>query len=281
MVCSQPALAAWKTAGGMPLSRCVRCGFAWFPASLYSGQSIEAQYLEDTTSPTDYYRMVEPYDLETFSIRMKRIVDGTGLAAGRVLDIGCNVGTFLQAAARVGWTGVGVEPNPRAAEVAEKKGFEVHRGFFDESIAPRMGAFDAVHAGDVIEHLFAPIALLERIRSVLRPGGLVVIVTPDIDSLLGRLLQIKPVEHLVYFTRESLRRSAGTAGFQNVAVTRWGRRRSIAAMGHSTTFSPRARRLVRVLDLPGVRGVVEHALYRLFRDELLLTARRPAAPAPE
>jgi SAM-dependent methyltransferase len=195
-VCSQPALAAWKTAGGMPLSRCVRCGFAWFPASLYSGQSIEAQYLEDTTSPTDYYQMVEPYDLETFSIRMKRIVDGTGLAAGRVLDIGCNVGTFLQAAARVGWTGVGVEPNPRAAEVAEKKGFEVHRGFFDESIAPRLGAFDAVHAGDVIEHLFAPIALLERIRSVLRPGGLVVIVTPDIDSLLGRLLQIKPVEHL-------------------------------------------------------------------------------------
>jgi hypothetical protein len=64
-------------------------------------------------------------------------------------------------------------------------------------------------------------------------------------------------------------------------VTRWGRRRSIAAMGHSTTFSPRARRLVRVLDLPGVRGVVEHALYGLFRDELLLTARRPAAPAPE
>jgi len=106
-------------------------------------------------------------------------------------------------------------------------------------------------------------------------------VTPDIDSLLGRLLQIKPVEHLVYFTRESLRRSAETAGFQSVAVTRWGRRRSIAAMSHSTTFSPRARRLVRLLDLPGVRGVVEQALYRLFRDELLLAGRRPAAAGPE
>jgi SAM-dependent methyltransferase len=259
----------------MSLSRCAECGFAWFPRSLYDGRSIEAQYVDDATSPTEYYRMMEPFDLETFVIRMRRIVTLTGSATGRVLDIGCNVGTFLEAAARFRWKAVGVDPNPRAAEIAEKRGFEVHRGFFDGSLAPNLSYFDAVHAGDVIEHLFAPIEFLARVRSVLRPGGLLVVVTPDIDSALGRLLQIKPAEHLVYFTRESLRRAAELAGFRDAAVERWGRRRSISAMRYSTTFSSRTRRALRLLDIPGPRGLLEHLLYRLFQDELLLTAFCP------
>jgi 2-polyprenyl-3-methyl-5-hydroxy-6-metoxy-1,4-benzoquinol methylase len=263
----------------MALSRCGRCGFAWFPRSLYAGRQIEAQYVEDITSPVDYYRMVEPFDLETFSIRMTRVVELTGLKTGRILDIGCNVGSFLQAAARFGWTAVGVEPNPRAAEMAEAKGFEVHRGFFDESLAARLGRFDAVHAGDVIEHLFTPIDFLVCARRVLRGGALLMIVTPDIDSALGRLLQIKPTEHLVYFTRASLRRSAELAGFHSAVVRRWGRRRSISAMRYSTTFSPRARRLVGLLDVPGLRGLIELFLYRLLRDELLLTAFSPQSQA--
>lgn len=277
-VCARPAIPAWRTVAGMPLSRCGHCGFAWFPRALYAGRSIEAQYVQDVTSPVDYYRTVEPLDLETFSIRMRLIAKLTGLTTGRILDIGCNVGTFLEAAARFGWEALGVEPNPRAAEMAEGKGFEIHRGFFDESLTPSLGQFDVVHAGDVIEHLFAPVEFLARVRSVLRPGGLLVVVTPDIDSVLGRLLQIKPAEHLVYFTAASLRRSAELAGFHRAAVERWGRRRSISAMRHSTTFSPRARRLVRLLDIPGARSVVEQLLYRLFLDELLLTAysREPA-----
>jgi len=276
-MCSRPALTGWRRVRGMSLSRCPGCGFAWFPRSLYRGRPIEAQYVEDETSPAEYYRTVEPFDRETFAIRMRLIASMTGRPAGRVLDIGCNVGTFLSAAARAGWRAVGVEPNRRAAALAEQRGFEVHRGLFDESLAAGLGEFDAVHAGDVIEHMFAPVEFLARVREVLRPGGLLVIVTPDIDSALGRLLQIKPDEHLVYFTTESLGRAAHLAGFRDAVVERWARRRSISAMRHSTTFSPRVRWAIRLLDVPGARGLLERLLYRLFPDELLLTAFCPVA----
>jgi SAM-dependent methyltransferase len=276
MVCAQSPRSGWRMVGGMSLSRCPECGFAWFPRSLYEGSSIEAQYIDDETSPTEYYRMMEPFDLKTFAIRMRLIVTLTGLVTGRVLDIGCNIGTFLEVAARFGWKAVGVEPNPRAAEIGEKRGLEVRCGFFDGSLASNLSNFDAVHAGDVIEHLFEPIEFLARVRNVLRPGGLLVVVTPDIDSALGRLLQIKPAEHLVYFTRESLHRAAELAGFRDVAVERWGRRRSISAMRYSTTFSSLTRRALRLLDIPGPRSLLEQLLYRLCRDELLLTAFCPA-----
>ena len=162
MVCARPPLREWRMVGGMSLSRCAACGFAWFPRSLYDGRSIEAQYVDDETSQTESYRMMEPFDLQTFAIRMRRIVTLTGSATGRVLDIGCNVGTFLEAeaAAQAGWKAVGVEPNPRAAEIAKRRGFEVHCRFFDGSLAPSLSRFDAVHAGDVIEHVFAPIEFL-------------------------------------------------------------------------------------------------------------------------
>lgn len=274
-ICARPARASWRTINGMSLTRCGRCGFAWFPPSLYDGRVVEAQYVTDSTSPADYYRMTEAHDTRTFAIRMRRVVELTGQSTGRVLDVGCNVGVFLEVARRAGWTAVGVEPNPRAAAVARDRGFEVHEGLFDEALAARVGTFDAVHLGDVIEHVFTPLDFLRRILRTLRPGGLAMVVTPDVDSLLGRLIQIKPDEHLVYFTRDALRRAAEAAGFQGIAVQRWSRRRSIPAMRYGATLAPSTRRLVHFLGLPGVRSVIEHALFRLLRDEVLLTAFRP------
>lgn len=269
-------LPGWKRAVEQSLHRCRDCGFAWFPRDGASMEAVRSQYLENETSPLEYYELAERFSLEAFEIRMRRIIKETGLKTGRLLDIGANIGTFLQAAAHSGWSPVGVEPNPQAAQRAAERGFEVHRAFFDEALASRLPQFDVVHMGDVIEHVFDPVDLLKQVRRVLKPGGLLLVVTPDIDSAMGRWLQIKPREHLVYFTRSSLRLAAEAAGFDAVPAERWGRRRSISSMRHSTTFSPRARALVTLLDLPVIRPAVELGLFHLFKDEVLLVARQPA-----
>jgi SAM-dependent methyltransferase len=269
-------LPGWKRAQGEDLNRCRDCGFAWFPRGGASLEAVKGQYLENETSPAEYYQLAEPFSLEAFDIRMKRIIRDTGSKTGRILDIGCNVGTFLQSAARSGWTPVGVEPNPQAARRAAERGFEVHCGFFDDALAAKLPLFDVVHMGDIIEHVYDPVELLRQVRRVLRPGGLLVVVTPDIDSVMGRLLQIKPGEHLVYFSKGSLQLAAEKAGLLSLSVERWGRRRSISSMRYSTTFSPGKRALIGLLDLPLIRSAVELGLFHLFKDEVLLVARQPA-----
>jgi len=259
---------------GKSLHTCRTCEVAWVLPSLQVDEHVEQQYLENITSPAEYYLAAQSYDYKTFTIRMKRIRGLTGLRAGRMLDIGCNIGTFLEVAADIGWTPVGVEPNPHAARVASEKGFEVHCGFFDGPLARTFPDFDAVHLGDVIEHVSNPVLFLEQVLQVLRPGGLLLCVTPDFNSVMGRLLQIKPTEHLVYFTKRSLISAVEAAGFCKPTVQRWGRRRSIAAMRHSTTFSERVRTLMRTLDVPIIRPSVEAGFFHMFKDELLLTAYR-------
>lgn len=231
------------------------------------------QYLNNETSPLEYYELAEPLSLDAFVLRMKRIIAASGVARGTVLDIGCTVGTFLQAAKDAGWTPAGIEPNPQTAKTARERGFTVHEGFFDEEMAARLPKFDAVHMGDVIEHVLEPVALMKLVRRVLKPGGLLFVATPDIDSFMARRLQIKPREHLVYFTTRSLRLAAEAAGYKVLCSERASRKRSISSMRYSTSFAPSRRWLVRLLDVPVVRPLLEAGLARFFKDDVVVLAR--------
>src|SRR5437870_443031 len=185
------------------LHRCATCGFGWFGGEPDAAEATATQYVRDETSPTQYYRSTVEVDLETFRLRLMHL-EAIGRHPGRILDVGCNVGSFLIAAAARGWQPVGLEPNPAAAAIARAAGFEVRNGFFDSAACASLSGFDAVHLGDVLEHVRDPMAMLARARDVVRPGGVIMVVTPDIGSFLGRLLQIKPREHPIYFTERSL-----------------------------------------------------------------------------
>jgi SAM-dependent methyltransferase len=92
----------------------------------------------------------------------------------RVLEVGCASGKVALAlmAAR-GWTAVGIEPDAGAAEAARKQGLETHTGTLDDYTGA--GDFDAVLFVHVLEHLPDPLASLRRARSLLAPGGHVVV----------------------------------------------------------------------------------------------------------
>jgi 2-polyprenyl-6-hydroxyphenyl methylase/3-demethylubiquinone-9 3-methyltransferase len=97
---------------------------------------------------------------------------------GRVLDIGCGSGEFL--AALLHHTGVGVEPDRRYRALAGRKGLTVSPDW-------PTGTFDAVTLWDVIEHVNDPVEIIGRAYERLRPGGVLLLDTPNRDGALYRL----------------------------------------------------------------------------------------------
>jgi SAM-dependent methyltransferase len=139
-------------------------------------------------------------------------------AGGRLLDVGCGQGTFLADMRGAGWDVQGVEPDPSAAEVARANGISVVNEPFEETSLDRE-SFDAVTMNHVIEHFHDPIEALRISNRLLKPGGILWIATPNLDSRghasFGRdWIGLDPPRHLVLFTRSSLARAVTGAGFE-------------------------------------------------------------------
>ncbi len=138
---------------------------------------------------------------------------------GKLLEIGCGMGFLLAEFARDGWDVVGVEPNRGFCEFIE----EHHRlpavpAILDEAGFPD-NSFDAAIMLHVIEHVPDPVATLQGILRVLKPGGRLIMETPRYDTLMFRLLRHRERSlscegHIYFYTTETLRKSCEKAGFR-------------------------------------------------------------------
>lgn len=149
-----------------------------------------------------------------------------GIRSGRLLDVGCLWGFFLDNARKSGFEAVGVEPYERAARYARNVlHLEVHSG--NLAGATTGGAFDAVTILDVIEHLTDPVEELKRIYEQLKPGGVVAVVTPNVNGLSTQMLGWKrramkqpwcPIDdmpwHLWGFTPQTISKALERAAFR-------------------------------------------------------------------
>lgn len=161
-----------------------------------------------------------------------------GLPAGRLLDIGCLWGLFVMRAAKRGYQAEGVEPMFEAAEYGRRAGLRVFSGTLGEAAFPPE-AFDVVTLLDVLEHLVAPPRELAECWRVLRPGGLLVVGTPNLAGFLpgvsalvhraaGRnWVPVRPPWHLYGFAPRSLRLLLRRAGFDVVRVRMIGSLRTV------------------------------------------------------
>lgn len=103
-----------------------------------------------------------------------------------VLDIGSHCGFFVRFASENGWEAFGVEPAPPLARFARELNHveTIEEGFFDEETHPGR-SFDLVTMFDVLEHIPEPVELLRKVRSRLKPGGLVLCKVPHVRFYLG------------------------------------------------------------------------------------------------
>jgi 2-polyprenyl-3-methyl-5-hydroxy-6-metoxy-1,4-benzoquinol methylase len=140
---------------------------------------------------------------------------------GRVLDVGCHIGLFLEVAEKAGWEAWGVEPSRWAAERAHAHGLSVKHGALGEVDLPHE-YFDAVTLWDVIEHLNDPIGALRECRALLKPGGVMAVCTMDVEALFPRLAGRRwpwyMQMHLIYFSKRTLAAMLDVAGYDVIGT---------------------------------------------------------------
>jgi SAM-dependent methyltransferase len=148
------------------------------------------------------------------------------LRGRRLLEIGCGGGAFLVQCRRAGAEVAGLELSPFAAQrLIEKYGLDVRVGVA-EAAPFEPGAFDIVAFNDVMEHVLSPSAFVKGIHTLLKPGGQVFGLLPNLDctahygpTWAGFRLH---AEHLYYFGRSQLERCLKQAGFEVQEIWTWG-----------------------------------------------------------
>lgn len=159
---------------------------------------------------------------------------------GRALDVGCGSGRLLGRLARVGWEVEGVEWDPEAARVARSSGFPVHVGGAG-TLPASLGPYHLMVMVHVLEHLPRPVEGLANLRELLAPGGRIVVVYPNPESLLRRRFGVDwfPWEvprHLNLLPIPALRKAGHRAGLELRQV------RTLARWADSTAWKSRALR---------------------------------------
>lgn len=192
--------------------RCSACGL-WYLNPRVRADVASAYYESD-----DYFAGGEAgygdYSVQEQSLRagfraLLVRLERLGATGGRLLEVGCGYGYFLDECREHFVERIGVEMSPAAARAAaELSGATVHSSI-DE--VPADARFDLVFASHVIEHVYEPVSFTKRLLRHLEPGGAIVYSTPDMGSLWRKLLgarwpSFKYPEHVAFFDGETLNR---------------------------------------------------------------------------
>lgn len=164
-------------------------------------------------------RYSHPWKMDSLAVsRVSKIVQLVG-SQKRVLDVGCYDGTITSQIMKNGNTVIGVDNSLPAIRLARKKGVTAHLLDLEKSEVPKAwGKFDVVVAGEIIEHLIDTDSFVDHMKHALKPGGYVVITTPNLAGIGSRIsllmgktpwmieneVSVHNSGHIRYFTPETL-----------------------------------------------------------------------------
>jgi SAM-dependent methyltransferase len=226
-----------------------------------------------------------PLRARNFEIVLDRLAVCGG--EGRLLDVGCAHGWFLDAARRRGYTASGIEPDAAVAAQAVQRGHDVVHGPFPDVLSPG-DRFDVVVFNDVFEHLPDPRAALFATARALRPGGLLAINLPDSRGVFYRLAEALrrigwrgphdrlwqigfPSPHVSYFHPDALMRLASGICFAEIdrralpSIARQGLWQRLRYDPRASLLSSAATWLVVALAVPIVRRLPSDISLTIFR----------------
>lgn len=209
--------------GGFALAACEECGTAW------TDPPVPREEIGKYYSPSYYGHMnarFNPlFEALVRIFRRRRARKLRELAPrGRVLDVGCGRGHLLAALRDAGLEVQGLEFSDTAARYArEALGIPVVVGdFVEEPFPPE--SFDAIVFWHSLEHVPDPTAAIARSRELLRPGGLLLVAVPNLESLQARAtgpawFHLDVPRHYAHFGRQGLGRLLGRHGFEVTLVS--------------------------------------------------------------
>lgn len=203
-----------------------------------------------TASYTDYSQdkeILKP-ELKERIIQIKKYISN-----GRLLDIGCALGFFLDEA-RGDFDTYGVEISKFAAEYSkEKLGLQVTDGrFLDVEFEDEF--FDCITLWDVIEHLPNPTLNLKKAYKLLKSDGLLVLSTGDINSFTAKLMGkhwhlILPPQHIYYFSQETIKKLLEKTGFKVIEIKYCGKSMTLTHFFRRLSFLFKNKLLYQLFKL--------------------------------
>lgn len=257
--------------GGYSLARRVR---DWLASRMMPARTSSALTLAERLPMLDFL-----YEQHAWGLGGRR-----GSANGSIVDVGCGNGERLDRFRAIGWgCAVGVEFDQQAVTIAQTKGRSVRQGTAECS-PERDASHDLVFMHHVIEHVRNPAAAMAEAWRVLKPGGELFVLTPNIESALRREVRSKwrgfeAPRHLMIFTVPAIERLAVQAGF--VILTCRTSARSAGWMRAVSRNESRRGFLARL--------ITSYRLYRAQKarilrdeqigDEIILVARKPNCPS--
>ncbi|MDF2772317.1 MAG: ubiG 1 [Geminicoccaceae bacterium] len=216
LVCSGAIRNKWQK-DGYAIAECVDCGFV-FVADRLSDADLAAYYATPVKNPV-YNDPDNTANLAFYYERLRKEIESR-IAPGRVLDIGCSNGQFLDVMER--WERYGTEIGGEAEAAIAKYGERIKPLPIEQCDWPD-AFFDVITMQDSFDHMLRPMEVLAKCATLLRPGGLLVIKVHDISSVFARVsgsryYALIPPSHLSYFSPKTLRRALDRTGFSTVAV---------------------------------------------------------------
>lgn len=210
---------------GHVIRNCKRCKCRYL-SDLPSADELETLYTGDYFASThdlergyddsSNRRGVEKTNQRRLALLRRHLPPGA-----RILEIGAGTGSLGEVLS-ADFDYVGIDVSPEAVRLARGRGIEVYRASVRDFVNTG-AAFDAATAFHVFEHLPDPHDSLARIRELVRPGGLLVLVTPNTESLLcsisrDRWVSYKVPEHVILYSRSALIELLEHSGFELLSV---------------------------------------------------------------
>ena len=202
---------------------CKRCRLRYVNPRV-NRETLEAAYIE-TYYPPDKVERIRTDNMEWLQMTERLTeLEKQHRSRGRLLDVGCGIGTFLHLAREHGWEPHGIDPSKSGSAFAQEKyKLDVRcADIFEAAFPPAY--FDAITLYHVLEHISELNPFLSELRRVLKPGtGTLVIEVPNGESLQSRLQKadwpyVHPHDHLYYFSAHSLPKLLRKHGFDDVTL---------------------------------------------------------------
>lgn len=232
IVCGGTAFEPAGTHKGHALFHCLTCGLR-FTHPIPTAAEIAAIYEKYGTNES--YAAKAERKVARARKRIRRYMKQA--PGNKFLDVGCNVGTAVEAARRLGLDAYGIDIGDQSIEIAREifPGGHYHAGAI-ESLPPEWGNFDFVYSAEVIEHLPDPHAYFASLSSRINSGGLLYLTTPDaghwrVPEEFTKWDQVFPPHHLYYFTKDAMRRFLDRHGL-DVVKFEWKLKPGLHAIAH-------------------------------------------------
>jgi len=220
---------------GYNIVECINCGLKYLnPSPVQTPYDIyEEEYYTGSCNKKNTYNVSgwDYFDSEHYLAICHRSQQTINVIEkfvhpGKILDIGCGIGIFLAEARNRGWSAYGFDISEFAVNYAkETLGLGNVKKMDVQDIDYQKNSFDAITMFHVIEHVLYPKELIRRCYTLLKPGGILLLETPDISSRRAKIdganwRYLKIPEHLNYFSLKTLLRLTKEIGLKPINIKR-------------------------------------------------------------